>query len=485
MFARRVLWAAALLALDMAVMGPRRASAETLTLAEVEARAQRDRPELAERRASIDKANADRAVAAAKGGPTLAARGELSLAPGAELLEIPQGNEIYFVQGSRSLGQGGGALVPQPRYSAVLSGKYTILDFGRTSLGVRAADASILAERASLIQAKVELVRSARKAYLDWIEAHQTWQLALRDAEVTSARTVSVRELILEGARPATDATLSAYDEQLAKLRQARAHRASLLAFESLAAALQGDLPRDAVPELAVIEPASSGPLPSGSLPSEPVAGATAPNAAAPDATAAGVTAAGVTAAGAPAASPLPPRGIGFDQALDVLDRQRDAALSAARAAGRWRAPQIDVGAEVGISGVDTEVFPAYRAGLSVSVPLFDGGASSASADQYRAQAHGLDARRARLAKEIAAARRAAETALTSASEELGMSLELLATAETLLSEAEDHYRSGSDTLERVLSAQRSLVQARGEVLTSKLENARARLELQPVQLRD
>jgi outer membrane protein TolC len=65
------------------------------------------------------------------------------------------------------------------------------------------------------------------------------------------------------------------------------------------------------------------------------------------------------------------------------------------------------------------------------------------------------------------------------------MSLELLATAETLLSEAEDHYRSGSDTLERVLSAQRSLVQARREVLTSKLENARARLELRPVQLRD
>jgi len=65
------------------------------------------------------------------------------------------------------------------------------------------------------------------------------------------------------------------------------------------------------------------------------------------------------------------------------------------------------------------------------------------------------------------------------------MSLQLLATAESLLSEAEDHYRSGSDTLERVLSAQRSLVQARREVLTSKLDNARARIELMPVQLRD
>jgi outer membrane protein TolC len=466
MVARRVHWAASLLALGM-TLGPPLASAETLTLAEVEARAQRDRPELAERRASIDRANADRAAAAAKGGPTLVARGELSLAPGAELLEIPYENETYFVSGSRAFGQGG-ALTPLPRFAVVLAGKYTILDFGRTSLGVRAAEASILAQRASLVQAKVELVRSARKSYLDWIEAHQTWQLAQRDAEVTSARTVSVRELILEGARPATDATLSAYDEQLAKLRQARAYRASLLAFESLAAALQSDLPRDAVPELDVIE-----------TPGAPVASGTASNATASNATASNATTLDARAAGTP--SP----GIGHDQALDVLDRQRDAALSAARAAGRWRAPQLDITGELGASGVDEQLFPAYRAGVALNIPIFDGGAMSASADQYRAEARGLDARRERLAKEIAAARRAAETALASASEELGMSLELLATAETLLSEAEDHYRSGSDTLERVLSAQRSLVQARREVLTSKLENARARLELRPVQLRD
>jgi outer membrane protein TolC len=461
MVASKVLWAASLLALGM-TLGPPLASAEMLTLAEVEARAQRERPELAERRASIDRANADRAAAAAKGGPTLVARGELSMAPGAELLTILQDGEEYFVQGSRSFGQGEGALIPRPRYAMVLSGKYTILDFGRTSLGVRAAEASILAERASLVQAKVELVRSARKAYLDWIEAHQTWQLAQRDAEVTNARTVSVRELILEGARPATDATLSAYDEQLAKLRQARAHRASLLAFESLAAALQSDLPRDAVPELDVIE-----------APGGPVASGTASNDAASNATAL------ASAAGAPSA------GIGHEQALDVLDRQRDAALSAARAAGRWRAPQLEIAAELGASGIDEQLFPAYRAGMALNIPIFDGGAMSASADQYRAEARGLEARRERLAKEIAAARRAAETALASASEELGMSLALLATAETLLSEAEDHYRSGSDTLERVLSAQRSLVQARREVLTSKLENARARLELRPVQLRD
>jgi len=451
MVARKVLWAASLLVLGMAASSPRGAIAQTLTLDEVEARAQRERPELAERQASIDRANADRDAAAAKGRPTLGARVDLSLSPGAELLKIPYGEEpnqeTYYVTGSRSLGQGQSALVPQPRYAAMLSGKLTILDFGRTSLAIRAAEASIHAERASLVQAKVELVRAARKAYLAWIEAHQTWQLAQRDAEVTKARTGSVRALILEGARPATDATLSAYDEQLAKLREARAHRGSQLAFESLGAALQSELPRESVPELGVIEPTPS-----------------------------------VTAPGAEVAAPADAV---QDRALSVLDRQRDAALSAARAAERARAPQLEVGAEVGVTGVDELLFPVYRAAVSLSVPLYDGGALSAAADQHRATARGLDARRQRAEHDIAAARRAAESALQSAGEELAMSLELLAMAETLLSEAEDHYRAGSDTLERVLSAQRSLVQARREVLSSKLEHARARLELKPVSLRD
>ncbi|HTV20248.1 MAG TPA: TolC family protein [Polyangiaceae bacterium] len=433
----------------MATLGLRAARAETLTLSEVEARAQRDRPELAERRASIDRANADRALAVARGRPTVGAKAELLLSPGAQLLELPYDGELYYVQGSKSLSQGAlSAIKPLPRFQTVIQGKLTILDFGRTSLGVRAADASILAERASLIQAKVELIRAARKAYLAWLEAHQTWQLAQRDAEVTSARTASVRELIQEGARPATDATLSAYDDQLAKLRQARALRASSLAYESLASALQSELPRDAVPELEVLEPTPAAPS----------------NAA-------------VAASPPPGATP--------NQALDVLDRQRDAALSAARAADRAHAPQLDVGAELGVSGIDVQVFPSYRAGLSLSVPIYDGGAASAAADQHRAEAHGLEARRQQLEREIASARRAAESALQSAGEELAMSLQLLATAESLLSEAEDHYRSGSDTLERVLSAQRSLVQARREVLTSKLDNARARIELMPVQLRD
>jgi outer membrane protein len=444
----RVLWAASLLLAGVTAR-PQRASAQTLTLDEVEARAQRDRPELVERRASIDRANAELASVRAKTAPTLAARGELSLAPGGQLITFTdeRTEEEYYVSGAKALGEPD-ALVPRPRYGALLAGKITLLDFGRTTLGVRAAESGILAERATLLQAKVELVRDARQAYLDWLEAHQTWQLAQRDAEVTTARTTSVRELILEGVRPATDATLSAYDEQLAKLREARARRAATLALEGLSAAIQSPLQAGSTPDLDVIEP------PPGA------AGNAQP------------------AAPAPAGGPR-------DHGLEALDRQRDAALSAARAASRTRAPQLEAGAEVGIQGQDSQVFPAYRAGVSLSIPLFDGGAQAALADQHRAEALGLEARRQLLERKIASARRAAESALRAAGEELGMSLELLTTAETLLAEAEEHYRTGSDTLERVLSSQRSLVQARREVLTSKLENARARLELTPVVVRD
>jgi hypothetical protein len=317
-----------------------------------------------------------------------------------------------------------------------------------------------------LIQAKVELVRAAREAYLGWIEAHQTWQLAHRDAEVTSSRTANVRALILEGARAATDATLSAYDEQLAKLREARARRATETAFEALGAAVQSDLPAGAVPDLNVIEPPRAGVTSAAGASAGP-GGARGPE-------------------GAPGAVRANASDVsGPEQALQALDRQRGAALSAAEAADRARAPVLELGAELGVQGQDFEVFPAYRAGISLAIPLYDGGALSAQADQHRAEARGLEARRARLAQQIETQRRAAENALRSAGEELTMSLALLTTAETLLSEAEDHYRSGSDTLERVLSAQRSLVQARREVLTSKLDNARAQLELAPVVLRD
>jgi outer membrane protein len=427
----------------------RSASAETLTLAEVEARAQRERPELIERRASIDHAIAELAEVRAKSRPTVAAHLDLSASPGSQLVQVfdSSNNQSYLVQGSRKLGDRG-ALTPQPRYAVVLAGKYTLLDFGRTSLGLRAAEAAISAERAGLIQAKVELVRMARAAYLTWLEAHQTWELARSDAEVTSSRTANVRELIVEGARPATDATLSAYDEQLAKLREARARRASAIALESLAASVQSPLPPDSAPDLGVLEPTPP-----------PAANAS------------------------PAAPPADDKA--RDQRLQALDRQRDAALSAAQAADRARAPALEAGAEIGVQGQDTDVFPAYRAGVSLSIPIFDGGAQSALADQRRADARGLEARRQRLEQQIEAQRRAAESALLSAGEELRMSLGLLATAEALLEEAEDHYRSGSDTLERVLSAQRSLVQARREVLTSKLDNARARLELAPVVLQD
>jgi outer membrane protein len=456
------LWAASLLVTGALTGAARPARAETLTLGEIEARAQRERPELVERRASIDRANAELAGVRAKSGPTLGARGDISIAPGGQLIPYDYQGVDYFVQGAPALGQEG-ALVPRGRYGAILAGKYTLLDFGRTSLGVRAAEAAISAERASLIQAKVELVRAARGAYLTWLEAHQTWQLARSDAEVTTSRTQNVRELIAEGARPATDATLSAYDEQLAKLREARARRASSMTFEALAAAVQSELPTGAEPELAVIEsgaPATPSPSEAAAPGQAPLAGRASVPAPASDASA-------------------------KDQRVQALQRKRAAALSAANAADRSRAPQLDLSGELGVQGQDSQVFPSYRAGLSLSVPLYDGGVQSALADQYRAEALGLEARRQLLEKQITAQRRAAEHALSSAGEELTMSLALLGTAETLLAEAEEHYRAGSDTLERVLSAQRSLVQARREVLTSKLETAKARLELVPVQLRD
>ncbi len=455
------------LSLSVVMTGARSAAAQIVTLDQVEAGAQRDRPELAERQASIARAQAELSAVRAKTGPTLAARAELGLSPGGRLVTVEDINgDPYLVQGSRSINQPG-ALVPQPRYAALFAGKLTLLDFGRTSLAVRASEAAIGAERASLLQAKIELVRAARDAYLAWVGAHQSWQLAERDAEVTTARTVSVRELISEGARPATDATLSAYDEQLSHLRQARARRAAMAALGQLGAAIQNALPDSSVPDLDVLEAAPAREALAASTSTRGVAAATSPTTTSPT-------------AGPPSASQ---GDAAEDPTLTALSLQHQAALSAARAADRGAAPQLDASAELGIQGQDDEIFPMYRAGIALSVPIWDGGAQAAQADLHRAEARGLDARRELALRTLRAQRAAANTQWQAAGAELQLSLQLLATAETLLSQAEEHYRSGSDTLERVLSAQRSLVQARGEVLSAKLETARARLELTPIKV--
>jgi outer membrane protein TolC len=419
------------------------ARAEVLTLEDIEGRAQRERPELLERRAAIEKAEAEVALAESRSGPTLGARAEAGISPGGRLVTVEDiGGAEYLVPGSLELGEPG-ALTPQPRYAAMLSGKITLLDFGRTALGVRAAEAALKAERSTVLQAKVELVQGARSAYLNWLEAHQTLQLAQRDAEVARQRTVSVRALISEGARPATDATLSSYDEQLAQLRQSRAARAAELALAALSASVQSELPRDATPDLAVLE------------------------------------APGAAGAAAPSSAPDDAR----NALLGAVAQQRQAALSAARATDRAAAPVLDAAGEVGVQGQDTRVFPVYRAGITLSVPLWDGGARSAQAAVYRAEARGLEARLKASEQKLRASRAAAQSRLESAAEELKLGQTLLSTAELMLSQAEEHYKAGSDTLERVLNAQRSLVAARREVLTAQLETARARLELTPIRI--
>jgi outer membrane protein TolC len=434
-------------------LAARSAGAQIVTLDEIEAQAQRERSELIERQAGIERAQAEFAAARSKSAPTLAARTQVGIAPGGRLVRVQDiGGNQYLVQGSQPIGEPGAA-VPSARYGALLLGKMTLLDFGRTALGARAAEAAIAAERASLVQAKVELVQGARGAYLAWVEAHQTWQLAERDAEVAAARTVSVKELIAEGARPATDATLSTYDEQIARLRQNRARRAVEEALRALGASVQSPLPAHAVPDLDVLEPAAL--------------------------------------ALAPSASPLPgsPRAAGPGAAPDkaaavtALEQQQQAALSAARAADRSAAPVLDASLEVGVQGQNENLFPVYQAGVSLTIPIWDGGLHSAQAAIHRAEARGLEARLQVVERALQAAQDAAQSRWQAATAELGLALELLTTAEAMLSEAEDHYQSGSDTLERVLGAQRSLVQARREVLTAKLETARARLDLTPVKV--
>src|SRR5687767_10333086 len=104
------LWILEALGSLLCVLWTSSAAAQILTLEEIEARALKDRAELAVSRASIARAQAELAVVEARSGPTFGARIEGSVAPGGTLVSVNDANSptadpsnTYLVQGSRPI----------------------------------------------------------------------------------------------------------------------------------------------------------------------------------------------------------------------------------------------------------------------------------------------------------------------------------------------------------------------------------------------
>lgn len=415
-----------------ALAGPARAA--VVSLPALERQLQGDAGRFAPARARLDGAAAKVDLAGAPLRPTLGAGAELEALPGSRLVRVEDVNgDPYLVQGARAFGDPG-VLLPYPRYGASLTATARLWDFGRTDAAVDSAEADREALRAGARAERTEAVLELRRAYAAWLLSAVTRE-ALAEG-VAGARLVRQRAeaRVAEGA--AVPATVLAASESEARLGLdlARAEASVARARGAVERALLAPLPADATPDAALLDVS-----PPGGAPTE-------------------------------------------DARIGALARERDAALAAGRKSDRARAPVLAATGDAGVRGQQTSLFPTYRAGISLEVPLLDGGAASAGGDVARARAAELGAlaRNATLrARREEAAVRAELAALDAA---IAGARALVTAAEARLASAEAGLSAGAALVEGVVEARARVTSARVDLLALRVERATAVLRLLPVE---
>jgi outer membrane protein TolC len=133
-----------------------------------------------------------------------------------------------------------------------------------------------------------------------------------------------------------------------------------------------------------------------------------------------------------------------------------------------------------GVHAQNDDLFPSYAVGVSLNVPLWDGGGSSAEASIARARAEELAARmhELRTEREYAAAR--AELSRQHAEQRLARAQALLEVATQRLRETEERYELGAGGIEALAQARSVLRGAQGEVVLAQLARADAILMAGP-----
>jgi len=405
-------------------------AAEVVALAELEKLALRNRPALAADFARERAAEADLDKARSGYYPRLQLLAQSSLGPGRQLIAIkdPAGNDV-LVSGSRKLDQPG-AFDPQLRHDLGLQLDGSIYDFGRTRAALDAGRARQASAEAEEEATRMAIVRGVRSAYLLWLSNSELHALATQALSEARGRRERVEALIGEGVRPKADLSTARTDELLAGLELERASgelRASRLA---LSQAVGGDLPDAAEPDHTLL---------TRDLPLQPAT---------------------------------------TDAGLRALEAQQRAQSASARMQEKTTAPQLSGSLLAGAHAQGLTLFPTYLVGISFSLPLWDGGGSSAAAASARAHADELGALMQKREQErqgdIARARLDADNAVA----RLQTADELLAACEQRASEAEQGYELGASSIEQLAQARALLRRARTEVVLAKVSRAEAALRI-------
>lgn len=444
-----------LLLIMLSILGTQSiARAEVVSLQTLERKALEGREMLEIDSARARGAEADARKAAASRYPRFALKAESTLAPGRQLInvydtravrsngQIDRDADSYLIQASPSLSQGADAFKPQLRNGVELSGEVSLYDFGRSKAAMEAGRASQAAFLAQGAVTRADIVRGVRASYLSWLSAHQMAQLADQTARDAAQRHERVAALIQEGVRPTGDLTPARADELLTKLELERAQGELASARLSLEQAVGVPLSPDAEPDLELLQARDETP-----------------------------SAGGVT-----------------DPAAVALSKQHAAALALVHTSKKQDAPDLSLGVSVGVrnqlsadASKVNNVFPLYGAALTLTVPLWDGGLTSASVEGARARAGEIDAQRRAHEKARDHAGTQAALASASARSQLITAEELLQVCAERLKQTEEGYELGVTSIDAISQARTLLRRAQSEVLRAKIAHSEAALRMAPI----
>ena len=422
-----------------------------VTLQQLRARALGARPELSLHDARLAQASAKIDEAKAAQRPQVAGRLEALASPGSELIRVEnlegvdrsdptdRGDE-FIVGGSKTISDGSEAFEPQARYSAQVGVEWTVWDFGRSAAAIGAARAERRAREAEAAQTRDALVRAVDEVYLEWLGAVERAKFEAGAVRRYLERRTDLKERAAAGTlAPSAVLPLNA-DVASARLRESYADSAVRLARLAVEEAIGGALAPNATPDPHLLT------------------------------------------MGAPTATAAADRSAGSAGSDDPADRALGARVQAARQLAELHdkryLPQLKAAVSAGIRGQSLTVFPFYAATIGLDFPLYDGGSGSARAEAARADARALMSQREQRRSKRDRARTRQEIRLEQAQHRVALAERLVAATRAHLKDVLQRYADAAANSSELTQAHAAEAQSESQLLTAKLDRARAALAL-------
>jgi outer membrane protein TolC len=327
-----------------AMLAPAGAAAEVVTLQALEELALQNQARWEAMEARSAQAGAEVDAARAGKMPTFWMNISGVVAPGSDIEKVRtiDGREVN-VRASPTVREST-AFRPNVRYEGTIDLRAPLYD-GPTRAAIKAAEAYRAAAQASSGASRETVLAMVRASYLDWMASHLVHGLAAASAEDAKAHGERIAARVADGDRPGSELDAARYEELQTELVAAEALAKAVAAKRLLESAVGTELSPEAEPDTQLLE-----------IDSENL-------------------------------------GSNAEWEVEALERQRDAAHQEARMYRKGRAPVLAVVGQTGFAGINEQVFPMYRLGLNLAVPLWDGGRAVAMAHAADAQATELDAR--------------------------------------------------------------------------------------------